>query len=75
MAALNFLDQWFHVQWVQPLQKKLDLDLGQGCFQLILGDGSKVFFRSNFDLNSFWCSQNILTKFSKDSYVVLTKVL
>jgi hypothetical protein len=32
-------------------KKNLDLDLGQGCFQLILGDGSKVFFQSNFDLN------------------------
>jgi hypothetical protein len=49
MAVLNFLDQWFRIQWVQPLLKKLDLDLGWACFQLILGDGSKVFFQNNFD--------------------------
>jgi hypothetical protein len=30
------------------IKKNLDLDLGQGCFQLILGDGSKAFFSKQF---------------------------
>jgi len=41
------------------------LGLGWVQFHLIFGDGLKAYFKNNFDSFEFWCSQSILTKFSK----------